>query len=144
MARETGLPLVVHDRDAHSEIAEVLRSEGRGDVKGVIHCFTGDFGAAKKFLDLGFYISFSGIITFKNAEALREVVKKVPLDRVLIETDSPYLAPVPHRGKRNEPAFVHHVAETVASVRSLLLESVAIATSSNMRNLFRIPEGEAI
>jgi TatD DNase family protein len=138
MARETALPLVVHDRDAHDEIADLLRSEGRGDVRGVIHCFTGDFEAAAKFLDLGFYLSVSGIITFKNAGALREVVKKIPLDRLLVETDSPYLAPVPHRGKRNEPAFVRCVAETVATVYRLPLERVAHSTSDNVRQLFGI------
>jgi TatD DNase family protein len=138
LARETGLPLVVHDRDAHQEIADLLRTEGRGDVKGVIHCFTGDFAAAKEFLDLGFFLSFSGIITFKNAEPLRDVLKKIPFDRVLIETDSPFLAPVPHRGKRNEPAFVIEVAATVARVRNISLETMAQVTSDNVHRLFEI------
>jgi TatD DNase family protein len=138
LAKETGLPLVVHDRDAHQEIANLLRSEGHGDLKGVIHCFTGDFAAAKKFLDLGFFLSFSGIITFKNAGPLREVLKKVPLDRVLIETDSPFLAPVPHRGKRNEPAFVRQVAEAAAGVCGVSLDTVAQATSDNVHRLFAI------
>jgi len=138
MARETGLPLVVHDRDAHQEIVDLLRSEGRGDLRGVIHCFTGDDEAAAKFLDLGFFLSFSGIITFKNADPLREVAKKMPLDRMLVETDSPFLAPVPHRGKRNEPAFVRQVAETVAQVRRLSLETVIAATTHNARQLFGI------
>ncbi|HEY3301980.1 MAG TPA: TatD family hydrolase [Candidatus Binatia bacterium] len=138
MARETRLPLVVHDRDAHREIAEILRSEGGGDLRGVIHCFTGDYEAAKIFLDLGFYLSFSGILTFKNAGTLREVARKLPLDRILVETDSPYLAPVPHRGKRNEPAFVLHAAETLATVKGLDLHDVAEATSRNTRDLFGI------
>jgi TatD DNase family protein len=138
MARETRLPLVVHDREAHREVAELLRREGRGEIRGVIHCFTGDFGAAMNFLDLGFYLSFTGIITFKNADPLREVVRRLPLDRILIETDSPYLAPVPHRGKRNEPAFVCLVAETVAKVRGVPLEEVARATSLNAQGLFGI------
>ena len=136
MARGTGLPLVVHDREADREIAELLRSEGRGNLQGVIHCFTGDYEAAKTFLDLGFYLSFSGIITFKNAEPLREVVRGLPLDRMLVETDAPYLAPVPHRGKRNEPAFVRLVAETIARVRGLAVEEVAKATSRNAQDLF--------
>ena len=138
MARETGLPLIVHDRDAHREIAELLQAEGERKLRGVIHCFTGDYGAAKAFLDLGFYLSFSGIVTFKNAGPLREVARKLPSDRILVETDSPYLAPVPHRGKRNEPAFVRLVAETVASVREVTLEEVARVTSQNARQLFRL------
>jgi TatD DNase family protein len=137
LARETDLPLVVHDRDAHKEIADLLRSDGEGKLTGVIHCFTGDFEAAKSFLDLGFFLSFSGIITFKNAGPLREVLKQVPLDRLLIETDSPYLAPVPHRGRRNEPAFVRSVAEAVASVRKESLETIGDTTTRNARGLFR-------
>ena len=114
MARDTGLPLVVHERDAAQQAAELLRSEGGGELRGVIHCFTGDYAAARAYLDLGFYLSFTGIITFKNAEPLREVVRKVGLERILVETDSPFLTPVPHRGKRNEPAYVRFVAETIA------------------------------
>ena len=138
MACETGLPLIVHDRDAHREIAELLHTEGEGKLRGVIHCFTGDHEAAKAFLDLGFYISFSGIVTFKNAGPLREVARKLPLDRLLVETDSPYLAPVPHRGKRNEPAFVREVAETIAKLREIGLEEVAQATTRNVQELLRI------
>ncbi|MCZ6623705.1 MAG: TatD family hydrolase [Deltaproteobacteria bacterium] len=138
MARETELPLVVHDREAHREVAELLRREGKGEVQGVIHCFTGDYEAAREFLDLGFYLSFTGIITFKNAEPLRDAVRRLPLDKILVETDSPYLAPVPHRGKRNEPAFVRLVAETVARVRSVPLEDVAEATNRNAQKLFGI------
>ena len=136
IARETGLPLVVHDRDAHHEIVELLKAEGERKLRGVIHCFTGDYEAAKEFLDLGLYLSFSGIITFKNAEPLRNAVQKLPLDRMLVETDSPYLAPVPHRGKRNEPAFVRIVAEVVAQLRGQSLEEIARATSQNADALF--------
>jgi TatD DNase family protein len=138
MARETGLPLVVHERDAHKDVAELLRSEGAGKISGVIHCFTGDYQAARNYLDLGFYLSFTGIITFKNAQPLREVVRKVPLERMFVETDSPYLTPVPHRGKRNEPAYVRFVAETVAQLKALTLEEVARVTTDNVRQLFRI------
>lgn len=138
MAREKELPLVVHDREAHQEVAELLQREGRGRLRGVIHCFTGDYEAAKEFLDLGFYLSFSGIITFRNAESLRAVARRAPLDRILVETDSPYLAPVPHRGKRNEPAFVRLVAETLAQLKGLTLEEVAGATYSNTERLFGI------
>jgi TatD DNase family protein len=104
----------------------------------VIHCFTGDYDAARDYLDLGFYLSFSGIITFKNADPLRSVVQRVPLQRMFVETDSPYLTPVPHRGKRNEPAYVRVVAETVARVKGITLEQVAHITTGNVRQLFRI------
>jgi TatD DNase family protein len=138
LAHETGLPLVVHERDAAGEAADLLRSQGQGDVRGVIHCFTGNYEAARAYLDLGFYISFTGIITFKNAEPLRDVVRQVPLERMFVETDSPYLTPVPHRGKRNEPAFVRLVAETVAKIKGVSLEEVAQITTRNVGNLFEI------
>ena len=138
MAVETNLPLVVHNRAADRQVADLLAREGRGKIHGVIHCFTGDFQAAETFLDLGFYVSFSGIITFKNADPLREVARKLPLDRILIETDSPYLAPVPHRGKRNEPAYVRLVAEALGQMRGIHLEEIAQATTQNARDLFGI------
>jgi TatD DNase family protein len=138
LARETELPIVVHERDAASDGAELLRKEGEGKLRGVIHCFTGNYEAARTYLDLGFYISFTGIITFKNADALRDVVRRVPLERMLVETDSPYLTPVPHRGKRNEPAYVRLVAQTVASIKGVTLEEVARVTTDNTRQLFRI------
>jgi TatD DNase family protein len=138
LAEEIELPLVVHERDAAQEAAELLLREGKGKVQGVIHCFTGDYDAARTYLDLGFYLSFTGIITFKNAEPLRDVVRRVPLDTIFVETDSPYLTPVPHRGKRNEPAYVRFVAATVASVKGLNIEEVARVTTNNVRALFRI------
>jgi TatD DNase family protein len=138
MARETGLPLVVHERDAFKDAGELLRNEGGGEVRGVIHCFTGNHEAARQYLDLGFYLSFTGIITFKNAGPLREVVRAIPLEKMFVETDSPYLTPVPHRGKRNEPAYVRLVAETIAKVKGLDLEEVARVTTQNVRQLFRI------
>ncbi|HEY7168781.1 MAG TPA: TatD family hydrolase [Candidatus Binatia bacterium] len=137
MARETGLPLVVHERDAFADAAELLRKDGVG-LRGVIHCFTGTREAAEVYLSLGFYLSFTGIITFKNAAPLRTVVGAVPLEKMLVETDSPYLAPVPFRGKRNEPAFVRHVAETIAEIKGVAFEVVARITSSNVRELFGI------
>ncbi len=137
MARETELPIVVHERDAAPQAMELLRSEGGGNLRGVIHCFTGNYEAARAYLDLGFYLSFTGIITFKNAEPLRDVVRRVPLERMLVETDSPYLTPVPHRGKRNEPAFVRLVAETIAQVKEVQLAEVARVTTNNVRELFR-------
>jgi TatD DNase family protein len=138
MAHDTDLPIVVHERDAARDAAELLRAEGSADLRGVIHCFTGDYEAACAYLDLGFYLSFTGIITFKNAEPLREVVRKVPLEKLFVETDSPYLTPVPHRGKRNEPAYVRFVAETIANVKKLTLEDVARVTTANVKALFSI------
>lgn len=138
MAHDTELPIVVHERDAAESVVELLRSEGGEKLRGVIHCFTGNYEAARAYLDLGFYLSFTGIITFKNAQALRDVVRKVPLERIFVETDSPYLTPVPHRGKRNEPAYVRFVAETIAKVKEVTLDEVARATTSNVRALFCI------
>jgi TatD DNase family protein len=138
MARETELPIIVHERDAAVQAAALLRAEGDGELRGVIHCFTGNYEAACAYLDLGFYLSFTGIITFKNADALREVVRKVPLEKMFVETDSPYLTPVPHRGKRNEPAFVRFVAETIAKVKGVELAEVARVTSANVKKLFCI------
>ncbi|HYN76344.1 MAG TPA: TatD family hydrolase, partial [Lamprocystis sp. (in: g-proteobacteria)] len=109
-ARACSKPLIIHTRDARDDTIRILREEGAGAVGGVLHCFTEDWGMAKQGLDLGFYVSFSGIVTFKTAAPLREVARQVPLDRLLIETDSPYLAPIPHRGKPNEPRYVSHVA----------------------------------
>jgi TatD DNase family protein len=138
MARETDLPIVVHERDAAREAAELLRGEGAPNLSGVIHCFTGDYEAACAYLDLGFYLSFTGIITFKNAEPLRDVVRNVPLERMLVETDSPFLTPVPHRGKRNEPAYVRFVAQTIAEIKGVPLKEVAQRTTRNVQDLFKI------
>ena len=138
MARQKDLPSVVHERDAATDAAELLSAEGGGSLRGVIHCFTGTYEAACAYLDLGFYLSFTGIITFKNAEPLREVVRRVPLEHILIETDSPFLTPVPHRGKRNEPAYVRWVAEMIARIKAISLEEVAETTTGNAAALFKI------
>jgi TatD DNase family protein len=138
-ARATGLPLVVHTRSSSADTLRLLREEGAGAVRGVFHCFTETREVARAALDLGFMISFSGILTFKNAEELREVAREVPLDRCLIETDSPYLAPMPHRGKTNSPAYVPLVAAKLAELRGLPVEAVAQATSRNFERLFAIP-----
>jgi TatD DNase family protein len=135
-ARLTGLPLVVHTRSAAEDTLELLREEGRGEVRGVFHCFTESEAVASAALELGFHISFSGILTFRNAEALREVARRVPLDRCLIETDSPYLAPVPHRGKTNQPAWVVHVAARLAELKGIEVADLARATSDNFERLF--------
>ena len=139
LAQELNLPLSMHVRDAYAEAAQTLRSEAQGQLSGVMHCFTGNVEEARALLDLGLYISFSGIVTFKSAEALRQVAQEVPLDRLLIETDCPYLAPVPHRGRRNEPAFVTEVAKCIAQIKLLSLEDVATATRRNTETLFRLP-----
>jgi len=138
LALETKSPIVVHNRDSDREVADMLRVQARGELRGVIHCFTGDHDAAREFLDLGFFLSFSGILTFKSAATLREVAQWVPLDRILVETDSPYLAPVPKRGRRNEPAYVRFVAETLALVKGLPVEDIARATCRNAAALFGI------
>ncbi|HEX4916059.1 MAG TPA: TatD family hydrolase [Vicinamibacterales bacterium] len=137
-ARETGKPLVVHTRSASADTLAILREEGGDAVGGVFHCFTETAEVARSALELGFHISFSGIVTFRNAEDLRQVAAFVPWDRLLIETDSPYLAPVPHRGKRNEPAYVPHVAGLIANLRGVAIEQVAAVTSANFERLFRV------
>ncbi len=141
LARTLGMPLIVHVREAHAEAADILRAEDGAAVGGVIHCFTGDENDARRYLDLGFHVSVAGIVTFRNAESLRHAVRHVPLDRLLVETDAPYLAPVPHRGRRNEPAHVRLVAEAVAAVRGEPFVTVAAATTTNARRLFRLPAG---
>lgn len=136
-ARETGLPLVVHTRDAEDDTAEMLAREvAKGGVTGVLHCFTGTANLAHKALDLGFYISISGIVTFKNAKELQETAKIVPQDRLLVETDSPFLAPVPHRGQTCEPAFVADTAAFLSDLRDVPLEELASATTANFYRLF--------
>jgi len=135
-ARETGKPLVVHTRSAAADTLAIMREERAGDVGGVMHCFTETWDVAQGALDLGFHISFSGIVTFRNAVELKDVARRVPLDRMLIETDSPYLAPVPHRGKRNQPAWVRFVGEEIARLRELPVAEVAGATTENFFRLF--------
>jgi len=137
-AREAGMPLVIHTRAAAADTIAIMREERAGEAGGVMHCFTETWDVAARALELGFHISFSGIVTFRNATELKEVARRVPLERMLIETDSPYLAPVPHRGKRNQPAWVRHVAEEIARLREVPLEAIARATSDNFFRLFRI------
>lgn len=137
LARELDLPIVIHTRDADADTTRILREESAGVVRGVFHCFTADARLAAAALDLGFHVSFSGIVTFPGAGALREVAKHVPADRYLVETDSPYLAPPPHRGKRNEPALVTRVVEVLATVRATSPAAVAAETTANFEALFR-------
>jgi TatD DNase family protein len=140
-ARRSGKPLVVHTRAAAADTLAIMRDEGARDAGGVMHCFTETWEVAHAALDMGFHISLSGIVTFKNAHELKDVARRVPLDRLLIETDSPYLAPVPFRGKRNQPAFVPYVAAEIARLRGLPLEEVARATTRNFFRLFAIDPG---
>ena len=137
-ARAAGKPVVVHVREADGVCARVLREEGVPPAGGVIHCFTGDAAAARAYLDLGLYISVAGVVTFKTAEPIREAVRIVPCDRLLVETDCPFLAPIPHRGKRNEPAWVVETARNVAQQWGATLDEVAAATTANARRLFRL------
>lgn len=136
-AKTTGKPLIVHTRDAKQDTIRIMKDEGAESAGGVMHCFTEDWQTAKQALDMNFYISFSGIITFKNAVEIQDVAKRVPLDRILIETDSPYLAPVPMRGKPNEPSYVRYTAECLAELRNMPVEEVAEQTTHNFFNLFR-------
>jgi TatD DNase family protein len=138
-ARETAKPLVIHTRSSAADTLAIMREERASEVGGVMHCFTETWDVAQGALDLGFHISFSGIVTFKNAVELKDIARKVPLDRMLIETDSPYLAPVPYRGKRNQPAFVRHVGEEIARLRETTAEAIGLATSENFFRLFGIP-----
>lgn len=135
-ARTGGLPLIVHTRDADDDTVALLAAEGAGEARGVIHCFSSDRAMARRCLDLGFVISFSGIVTFRNAGELREVAKLVPLDRMLVETDAPYLAPVPMRGRPNEPAYVAHTARLVAEQKGVDLQTLAEATTATFLGLF--------
>jgi TatD DNase family protein len=136
LARERKLPIVIHTREAEEDTFRILETENAGEVGGVFHCFTGDRAMARRALDAGFYLSLAGIVTFPRATELHEVARMVPLDRLLIETDSPFLAPVPHRGKRNEPAHVARVAEVIAELRGMTAEAVATVTHENHVRLF--------
>ena len=135
-ARSCCKPLVIHTRSAADDTLRIMREEQAGDAGGVMHCFTESLAVAEAAIEMGFYISFSGIVTFKNAVALREVAAAIPLERMLIETDAPYLAPVPHRGRTNQPGFVKHVAEEIARIRGLPVETVGEVTSQNFFRLF--------
>ena len=138
LAKELGLPMVVHDREAHKETMEILKSEKAEQCGGIIHCFSGDYEMAKVCIDLGFYISVSGSITFKNAEGFREMVKRIPLEVLLVETDAPFLTPEPFRGKRNEPAYVQYTARKMADVKKVSFEKVAEVTTENALRAYKL------
>lgn len=138
IANKLNKPLIIHSRSARQDTMDILEQNNAEKCGGVLHCFTEDWTMAKRALDIGFYISISGIITFRNAEELRDVVRKVPLDRLLVETDSPYLAPIPYRGKPNQPAYVRETCEYVATLKGVSTEEFARITTENVQNLFKI------
>lgn len=137
-ARQCGKPLIIHTRAAAADTLRIMEEEGADRIGGVMHCFTETWEVAKRALDMNFYISFSGIVTFKNAKIIKDVAQNMPAERILIETDSPYLAPVPYRGKTNQPAFVRHVAEEIARLRNVSLDEIAATTTNNFFNLFKV------
>jgi len=137
VARQLGLPLIIHSRHAAADTLRIMQEEGAEQVGGVMHCFTETAAVAEAAMAMNFYISFSGIVTFKNARELQKLASQIPIERLLIETDAPYLAPVPHRGSTNHPALVKHVAECIAQLRDITVEQVAAATSANFQRLFR-------
>jgi len=140
LAKKLGLPIVVHDREAHRETVEILKSEKAEECGGIIHCFSGDYEMAKVCMDMGFYISIPGTITFKNAEGLREIVRKIPLESLLVETDAPFLTPEPFRGKRNEPGYVRYTAQKLAEIKKVSFEKVAEVTTENTLRVYRLNE----
>ncbi len=140
LAKELGLPIVVHDREAHRETVEMLKSERAEACGGIIHCFSGDYEMARVCIDMGFHISIPGTITFKNAEAFREIIRKIPLESLLVETDAPFLTPEPLRGKRNEPSYVRYTAEKLAQIKKVPFEKVAEVTSGNAWRVYKLNE----
>jgi TatD DNase family protein len=141
LAKELNLPVIIHDRDAHQQSLEIVRASGVR--RGVFHCFSGDYEMAKKCIDLGFYISIPGVVTFDKSKTIQDVAGRIPLSALLLETDAPYLTPVPHRGKRNEPSFIVHTAKKVAEIKKISWEDVARETSLNTMNLFSIKSPRA-
>lgn len=137
-SKQTGKPLIIHTRDAKADTLRLMQEEGAEQAGGVMHCFVEDMDTAEKAMEMGFYISFSGIVTFKNAQELQEVAKQVPMERLLVETDSPYLTPVPYRGKPNYPGYTHYVAKFIAELRGIAYEEVAEASTRNFKQLFNI------
>ncbi|MFS0656651.1 TatD family hydrolase [Bacillus sp. 179-C3.3 HS] len=138
LAKEVNLPIIIHNRDATEDVVTILKEEGAAEVGGIMHCFTGSLDTAKACMDMNFYISFGGPVTFKNAKKPKEVVKGIPSDRLLIETDCPYLTPTPFRGKRNEPSYVKYIAEQIAELREISFEELAELTTENAKKVFRI------
>jgi len=139
IAEDLNLPVIIHDREAHKEVYTIIKKMGKGERKGVIHCFSGNTDLAEAFIDLGYFISIPGTVTYKNASSIKDVAASIPLERILVETDSPFLAPVPKRGKRNEPFNVTFTAQEIARLRNISFEEIALQTSENARTLFGLP-----
>ena len=140
MAIDLDLPVIIHDRDAHEELLTILQKAGKGKRKGVIHCFSGNYDLAMALIEMGYYISIPGTVTYKNALQVKDVATKIPLERILLETDAPFLAPIPKRGKRNEPLFVTYTAQMIADLRNMDFKEVAHQTSENAKRLFNLPD----
>ncbi|UCF57838.1 MAG: TatD family hydrolase [Deltaproteobacteria bacterium] len=140
MAIDFDLPVIIHDRDAHEELLTILQKVGKGKRKGVIHCFSGNYDLAMALIEMGYYISIPGTVTYKNALQVQDVASRIPLERILLETDAPFLAPVPKRGKRNEPLFVTYTAQMIAELRNMDYKEVAHQTSENAKRLFNLPD----
>jgi len=140
MAIDFDLPVIIHDRDAHEELLTILQKVGKGKRKGVIHCFSGNYDLAMALIEMGYYISIPGTVTYKNALQVQDVASRIPLERILLETDAPFLAPVPKRGKRNEPLFVTYTAQMIAELRNMDFKEVAHQTSENAKRLFNLPD----
>src|SRR5699024_2591144 len=138
LAKKLDLPAIIHSREADQETYDIIKKSQDGSIRGVMHCFSGDINMAEKYIDLGFHIALGGVVTFKNAEATKEVAKSIALEKLLIETDCPYLTPVPYRGKRNEPIFVRYVAEKIAEIKDISIDEVAEYTNRNTKELFSI------
>jgi TatD DNase family protein len=140
MALDLDLPVIIHDREAHAELLEILRQMTRGKDKGVIHCFSGDYDMAMALIEMGYHISIPGTVTYKKALQVQEVATRIPLERMLVETDAPFLAPVPHRGKRNEPLFVTYTAQKIAELRDMDFQDLGLQTSENAKRVFHLPD----
>ncbi len=140
IAKQLNKPLIIHTRNSTPDCLSILEEEGAAEVGGIMHCFVEDIETAKRAMAIGFYISFSGIVTFKNAKELKEVAKQVPMDRILVETDSPYLAPMPYRGKTNQPGYTRYVVQEIADLKEVLFDEVAAATTANFNRLFKLAE----
>ena len=139
LAEDVGLPMVIHDRDAHNEVLDILKARDNHSYRGVIHCFSGNYDLAMTFIEMGFHLSIPGTVTFKNAHQVKDVASRIPLDRMLVETDAPFLTPVPHRGERNESAFVAHTVKEIARLRAMDTKEVALQTFQNTIRLFKLP-----
>lgn len=140
MAMDLDLPVIIHDREAHTELFDILEEMTRGKARGVIHCFSGDYDMAMALIEMGYHISIPGTVTYKKAFQVHEVATRIPLERMIVETDAPFLAPVPFRGKRNEPLFVTHTAQKIAELRNMDFQEVALQTSENAKRLFDLPD----